>query len=127
VGLGEIFNGIDFGNFMTQGSGSGRVDSLVVELSAGNLVLTWNPSCVLSDLDYEVYEGDLGSWNSHVPVVCSTNGLKEFVFPPPMVSAYYLVVPTDLSIEGSYGEAQPGGERPQGPSSCLPQGVTPCP
>jgi len=82
---------------------------------------------VTSDVDYEVYEGDLGFWDTHLPVVCNTNGLLEAVFAAPSESTYYLVVPTNLMREGSYGESQSGLERPPGTSSCVPQTVNPCP
>jgi hypothetical protein len=93
----------------------------------GDLDLDWDASCRVSDTDYAVYEGLLGSFASHVPVVCTTLGATSATITPMPSSAYYLVVPLGGGVEGSYGTATGGGERGQGGSTCASQSLAGCP
>jgi trimeric autotransporter adhesin len=86
----------------------------------GTLTLTWGQSCSGTDNDYEIYEGTLGDFTSHVSRFCSTSGLTSKTFTPASGSAYYLVVPRNAVREGSYGTRSDGAERPPASSACLP-------
>jgi len=93
---------------------------------AGLLELTWGPSCLTTDTDYVVYEGQIGSFASHVPVYCSTGGAMTVTFRAAPYDAYYLVAPRNDWREGSQGLTGTGAERPPGASSCLPQSTGDC-
>jgi hypothetical protein len=86
------------------------------------ITLLWSGSCLASDDDYAVYEGHLGDFYTHEWVYCSTGGELAITFAPDPGNRYFLVVPTNGSYEGSYGEG-----RPPGTPACLPQWVTACP
>jgi hypothetical protein len=101
---------------------------LTVERFAfGDLRLTWGASCAATDTDFEVYEGTLGDFASHVPVACTTSGVKKLLFTPSAGSAYYLVVPRNVLVEGSYGVDSAGAQRPPSASACLLNYSAPCP
>jgi hypothetical protein len=89
--------------------------------------LTWGASCLGSDTDYEVHEGTLGTYYSHVPILCSTSGATQVRLTPPAGSVYYLVVPRNATREGSYGTDSTGTPRPPSASSCRPQSTGMCP
>ena len=101
-------------------------DVLRVGRTGSDLVLTWGPSCVASDLDYEVYEGSLGNFDSHVPVACTTGALRTSAFEPAATDTYYLVVPTNQAFEGSHGRDSAGFERSAGAAACRPQAIAAC-
>jgi hypothetical protein len=100
---------------------------LAVTLAGGDLALDWDASCRAGDVDYAVYEGTLGDFTSHVPLLCSTGGATAATVPVPAGSAYYLVVPTDGLTDGSYGRNGNGVERPGSLAACRPHAVLPCP
>lgn len=103
-------------------------DGLQVDKTAtGDVVLTWSSSCLTTDTDYEIYEGHLGDFASHVPAFCSTAGQTTKTFAPFDGGWYYLVVPTNGVEEGSYGTDSGDTERPQGSSVCLGQTLGVCP
>jgi hypothetical protein len=81
--------------------------------------LSWGPSCRLTDVNYHVYEGTLGEFGGHGIAACTTFGATEIVLEPQTASSYYLVVPTDGVVEGSYGRNSAGAERGPGASACL--------
>jgi hypothetical protein len=120
------------GQCLGPGSASGAVPDrapgppLLVSKTGGLLKLTWGASCVASDTNYEVYEGVLGNFASHVPVVCSTDSTSATITPR-LGNAYYLIVPTSGIVDGSYGQSSSGLERPQGPATCHVQSIYPCP
>jgi hypothetical protein len=88
--------------------------------------LSWADSCG-ADSDFEIYEGELnGDFANHVPRFCSTGGSPVKMFVPIESSAYYLVVPTNGTVEGSYGVDGDGAERPPGAAACLAQFVGAC-
>jgi hypothetical protein len=109
---------------------AGRIPSqtpLLLHKTIGNGVrLTWGPSCLEGDSDYEIYEGDLGDFTGYRPLVCSTGGERGVVIVPSNGATYYLVVPRNTSWEGSYGETSDGSERSRGTPSCLPQAIGEC-
>ncbi len=84
----------------------------VGKLPLGDVQLDWSASCRASDTDYGVYEGQIGNWYSHGPVVCSTAGAVSASLTPAALRAYYLVVPNDGTDEGSYGDDSAKVERP---------------
>jgi hypothetical protein len=91
----------------------------------GTLVLAWAPSCA-SDDDYAIYEGTLGSFGSHVPLLCTTAGATSQILTPGEGDRYYLVVPSHADREGSYGQESSGGERAPAAGACLPQQIVSC-
>jgi hypothetical protein len=91
------------------------------------LSLQWDFSCSYAALDYEVYEGVLGNFTSHVPRLCSTGGDPFANISPPGGSAYYLVVATTGAFEGSYGKNNAGVERARSTAACMPQSLGSCP
>lgn len=95
----------------------------VTPAPGGQVLLTWGDSCVAGDIDYAVYEGTLGAWSSHAPLLCSTGGLTQSTIAPSAGSTYFLVVPRNAAREGSYGARSDGTERPAGVPACLPQKV----
>lgn len=105
---------------------SGQLIGLVLSKIGSDLQLSWNPSCLATDTDYEIYEGDLGSWASHDPYTCSTSGATSWPVTPRSTDSYYLVVPTNGFREGSYGQNS-FGPRPPSTSICRVQQVAGCP
>jgi len=94
----------------------------------GSLVhLDWGASCLSGDVDYEVYEGRLRSRPlDHHPVLCLTGGTSA-TFAPASGNRYFLVVPTNGVIEGSYGRNSAGTERAPNFDACRDQSVAACP
>jgi hypothetical protein len=105
-------------------SGVGRVPDgitgapLQVCRNLSQLNLTWGASCGAAATDFAVYEGTLGSWYSHAPLLCSTSGATSATVPPSSGNRYYLVVPVSATKEGSYGTRSTGLEIPQSTSPC---------
>jgi hypothetical protein len=98
---------------------------------AGGAVLSfsWGGSCSGGATDYAVYEGPLGNpFTAHKPLACSTGGATSATLTPTLAgSSYFLVVPHDATVEGSYGRNSAEVERPQGPDFCVPQELSTCP
>ena len=92
----------------------------------GRLIMTWGPSCNTSDTDYEIYEGAIGEFEKHAPLVCSTEGNTMRAIDPVRGGRYYIVVPRNDRREGSYGTRSDGSERGQGAPACLVQEAAPC-
>lgn len=99
----------------------------VAKSGGGQLRLRWQDSCAVCDTDFEIYEGLLGDFDSHVPKLCTTGGLKQAQFLPGIDSNYYLVVPHNGPREGSYGRDGNSVERPPSLAPCLPQSFLGCP
>jgi hypothetical protein len=107
----------------------GRVPTTMTVGKAGaDIVLTWAASCGAPEAaqDYEIYVGTIGTWYSHVPLVCTDAApfLTEQFAPGPG-NRYYLVVPKNrcAGSEGSYGRCSAGvcgggDERPAGGPQC---------
>jgi hypothetical protein len=85
------------------------------------------PSCAATETDWAIYEGVLGDFTSHLPVVCTTAASRLHTFVPQPGDTYYLVVPRTLDFEGSYGKASTGAERPASGAACLPRSILACP
>ncbi|HEU4403209.1 MAG TPA: PKD domain-containing protein [Candidatus Polarisedimenticolia bacterium] len=89
-------------------------------VAAGALRLDWGASCVGSDKDYAVYEGPMGDFTAHVPVVCSTGGATTATIAPSAGNMYYLIVPNDQVNEGRFGTSSSGVDISGGPTRCYP-------
>ncbi len=101
---------------------------LVLAKGLGGAVdLQWGVSCLGTDTDFAVYEGSLGAFTSHVPVVCSTTNLPMASLVPSAGNRYFIVVPRNASREGSYGRSSANVERPPSGAACLPQALAACP
>jgi len=92
---------------------------LSVSKSGGGLLLAWGPSCVSTDTDFAVYGGAIGSFTSHMPILCSTGGAASATVSPSAGSSYYLIVPNDQMYEGRYGTSSSGVPIPAGPTRCY--------
>ncbi len=90
------------------------------------LGLAWGPACGGED-DFDVYEGELGSFDTHMPLACGTAHQPWLWASVPEGSTYYLVVPRTLGREGSYGRASSGVERPASAAACSVREVADCP
>lgn len=99
---------------------------LVTKEAGGDITLDWSSSCLATDTDYEIYEGDLTSPDSHTERFCSTGGATSITFTPAADQRYYLIVPTNGVNEGSYGTDSSGVQRPIGIQVCLPRQIGPC-
>jgi len=98
---------------------------------AGDLHLAWGAACAPAAPTFEVYAGELGSWDDLSPVTCGIAD-NALVLTPPQGSTYYLVVPyanrvRPPQVEGSYGVRGDGSERPPSAFACRPQWIVPCP
>ncbi len=115
-------------NGATAGGIPGSVDGLQVTKNGGQLDLVWNPSCSVDASDYAVYEGTLGDWTGHMPVMCTTGGAVSTSVTPASGSVYYLIAPQNTTVEGSYGTDSEGFERTTSLAACMAaQDTTTCP
>ncbi len=106
----------------------GSVDGLQVTKNGAELALVWNPSCSVDASDYAVYEGTLGDWTSHMPLMCTTGGAVSIPVTPASGSVYYLITPRNTTVEGSYGTDSQGFERTTSAAACMAaQDTTTCP
>jgi len=92
-----------------------------------NIIFRWGPSCRAADERYAVYEGTLGNFTSHVPLSTCTVFATSISRTPGAGDRYYLVVPSEGTVEGSYGVDSNGTERASSASACHPQSVEVCP
>ena len=81
----------------------------------------------LAEWDYGVYEGLIGNFVSHVPIQCSTGGSTSASIQQGIGNRYYLIVPNNDTVEGSYGKDGNNSERPPSLLSCRPQSIGTCP
>ena len=89
---------------------------------ADEITLTWEAgSCSPPSLDYAVYEGAVGDYDSHASVTCSTGGATTWTFTTTHDNAYFLIVPHDGVEEGGYGYDSTGYPRPGAASACYPK------
>jgi ELWxxDGT repeat protein len=91
------------------------------------VTLSWGSSCYYRDKDYAVYSGTLGAWGEITPLTCTTDGAAHLTVPLEVGDAFFLVVPRQGGVEGSYGRDSQGNERTPSPKACAPQAVHPCP
>ena len=98
----------------------------IARLPGGDLALSWGVSCMTSETDWEIYEGSLGHYYSHVPKQCSTGGQTSAVITPAAGDSYYLVVARNAGWEGSHGTSSAGVEIPAPETACLVQNIGVC-
>ena len=101
----------------------GSFHPVTVAQSGSGLRLTWE------DLGptvhaYNIYEGTIGGWYSHAPLLCGVNGISDGAgnrfldfTPTGTANHYYLVTASDACGEGSPGRDSRGLRRP------MPNGV----
>jgi hypothetical protein len=127
-GSGSAFGNVEGLVVAGAGAPAGRVlDALTIGRSGDDLTLAWGASCTVTDDDYAVYEGQLGDFASHAPVICSTGGALGATVTPEAGDRYYLIVPRNASFEGSFGVDSAGTERPEGTSACVTRAIGVCP
>ena len=95
--------------------------------AGSGIAIAWPASCLTTDTNYGIYEGPIGSWASHTSLVCSTAGATSFTVTPTRADAYYLVVATNGTKDGSYGTTSAGVERAAAAVPCHPQEIGSCP
>jgi hypothetical protein len=122
--------GMDNARFSKEHPGRVPPDMVMGKGTLGLVRLVWNPpgGCGYPE-DYAVYEGEIGDWDGHVPVVCSdAQGDREERILPSPGNRYYLVVPLGSDTEGSYGLDSNGEQRPPGDLvTCRPGRSFVCP
>ncbi|MGD8377288.1 MAG: hypothetical protein PVF68_14230, partial [Acidobacteriota bacterium] len=106
----------------------GSVDGLLVDHGATPeaVALSWTAGCSDSGQVYEVYEGTIGTWYDHGPVDCGTLALAH-EYEPAAGNRYFLVVPRNGDLEGSYGRDASGLERPRSATACAAEQDLGCP
>ena len=124
---------------LTAGTGDDRLDVASVANLAGSLQVTlvngFIPSpgdeftilrcgsptgtCLPGDIDFAVYEGVLGNFTSHVPVLRSTGGATTATFARAAGDRYDLMAAHNGHEEGSYGHDSTGAERALFVAECL--------
>lgn len=102
----------------------GSFHPVTVARSGSGLRLTWE------DLGptvpaYNVYEGTIGNWYSHAPLLCRVTGTPDGtgnrfldITPTGAADHYYLVTASDACGEGSPGRASSGLRRPMANGTC---------
>lgn len=102
----------------------GSFHPVTVAPSGSGLRLTWE------DLGptvpaYNIYEGTIGDWYSHAPLLCRVTGTADGagnrfldITPTGVADRYYLVTASDACGEGSPGRAGSGLRRPMPNGTC---------
>jgi hypothetical protein len=124
------YDDVQVGQVCAAPAAAGRIAGGPLRLAraaGGDLELSWGAGCLTSDDDFAIYEGTLGEFGSHEPCTCSTGGQTEHTLTPAAFDAYYLVVPRNASLEGSYGLDGTGAERPPTAEACTAQALASCP
>ncbi len=101
---------------------------LTVARDGEQISLSWGASCSPLDDDYSVYYGTIGgTFEDHIPLLCSTGGLTAVTVPDsPGAGIYYLVAPRNPEFTGSLGANSLAFERSIGPSPCTQQLLGAC-
>ncbi len=102
---------------------------LTITLEGTRVILTWAASCL--DQDYAVYRGNVAdlptnSTASAALVTRSTGGQTSAADELSGAAVFYVVVPNDGVLEGSYGQNSPLIERPQSVNSPYTQVLDAC-
>lgn len=110
------------------GQGVAGTELTLHKLSPTFVRFDWGVSCGPSQIDYEIYEGVLGDFSSHVRRSCSTGGATTQSRSVNTGNRYYLVVPFNVNdgFEGSCGKNSLGVERPPAALPCKPQSLAAC-
>ena len=137
---GELYVGRSTGEVLTlyqaeSSAAAGRVPDdyqspgeplVVTKANSGQITLDWGDSCHQGDTDYAIYEGVIGDFGSHQPLLCSTAGLTVVTTTPSLDDAYYLVVPNSGTYEGAYGTDGRGVPREASTLACFESFVANC-
>jgi hypothetical protein len=97
-------------------------------VESGSLRLEWDNSCnagTTPNQDYAIYTGALGNYLDPTVLTCSTGRSNSYLLSG-SPDAFFLVVPTTMAAEGSYGLDSAGAERPPASPSCKPQEIGSC-
>jgi hypothetical protein len=116
----EAFNAYGSGTWMIRGGG-GAVE-------AGSVRLEWDNPCnteATPNQDYAIYTGALGDYVNPSILTCTTGRSRSHLVSDP-AGAFFLVVPTTIAAEGSYGLDGSGAERLPAAVSCKPQEIGSC-
>lgn len=96
----------------------------VVPAAGGTLRLTWEDQGPTVP-SYDIYEGTLGSFYSHAPLLCHIQGTLDGagarvldIIPTGAGNHYYLVTASDACGEGSAGRSSGGRRRPMPNGAC---------
>jgi len=123
-----VLVGDEFDGARSAGAGviAGGVDGEPLRITKADacddLILTWGDSCLTADADYAIYAGTIGDYTVYDRLFCSTGGLANKQFEPaPGADQFFLVVPQNGLVEGSYGRDDDSQERLPSASACLPQ------
>jgi hypothetical protein len=108
------------------GGGAPGVPLTARRISSSTIRLSWGESCGPAPIDYEIYEGQLGNFTSHVPYSCTTEGATSIDIGVSPGNRYYLVVPVRDGFEGSYGTNSAGVELAPSALACTPQTISSC-
>jgi hypothetical protein len=104
------------------GAPAGRASGLIIFKVGLGVTLHWaSDSGCVDETSYEIFEGTLGDFTSHVPLTCSTGSSHSWNLTPLAGNRYFLIVPRNGGYEGSYGKRGDGSERPASVAACLPQ------
>ncbi len=99
---------------------------LTLDRDGDQINLSWGESCSVLGDDYSVYQGVMGDFESHLPLICSTGGVTAAAVVAGGPSAYYLVAPRNDTVQGSLGLTSAGLPRNAGLSPCLPLSFASC-
>jgi len=102
----------------------GSYRPVTVGLSGSGLRLTWEDQGPTVPA-YNVYQGTLGTYDSHVPLACHVSGTSDGagsrvldVIPADSGGHYYLVTASDRCGEGPAGRSSDGRRRPLPGGAC---------
>jgi len=101
-------------------------DLQVARGAAGELQLSWAPDCGAGTL-YGVYRGDLGAGYGSIapePGQCAVSGNAVTIPQGAGNADFFLVVPNDGALEGSYGSDSTGAPRSAAAAGCRTQAGT---
>ncbi len=108
----------------------GKNYNLQISKSSNNIILSWiPPTSPCSVTSHNIYRGSLPFVGyNHAPIACSINN-STYIDNSAVDNYYYLVVPMNVSSEGSYGTSFNGStwnEIPQSNYRCNLQNLNPC-
>lgn len=130
---GDSFWAIDTvapGSFAPRNEGTWMIRGAGGAVPPTGVRLAWGEPCNAASVggqDFAVYRGDVGAFDAHEPLFCSTAGQHSSIADDGAASGYYLVVPRTAALEGSYGLTSDGAERAPALDACATQVIEACP